>query len=192
MAEKPIDQDYKGMLLDIAVRAIEAGMTGESAWPLAGIDLQTLPEELVVTRATFVTLHLRGELRGCIGSMEATRPLAHDVAYHAYAAAFQDPRFPSLTRAEWPETTVHLSILSPMQAVSVASEEELLALLRPGIDGVLLEEGRRHATFLPSVWEQVPDPAAFVRHLKQKGGWTLDEWPPQMRVFRYTTESVPA
>ena len=136
--------------------------------------------------ATFVTLTCTGALRGCIGSIEAERPLRVDVENNALAAAFSDPRFPPLSKREYREIAVEVSLLSPMQPVTVDSEIHALTLLRPGIDGVLLEYGRRRGTFLPQVWDQLPEPHAFLAHLKQKAGLPADFWSAEIQLSRYT------
>ena len=138
--------------------------------------------------AVFVTLLKDGELRGCIGSLEARRPLVEDVSQHAWDAAFNDPRFAPLQAEELEGLTLHLSRLAQPELLDVASEPELVDRLRPGIDGLILEEGRRRATYLPQVWTQIPDAARFVRFLKRKGGWPERYWSPAMRVWRYEVE----
>jgi AmmeMemoRadiSam system protein A len=144
------------------------------------------PEWLDEPGATFVTLTCAGALRGCIGSLVAERALRADVESNALAAAFSDPRFPSLSKREYREIEVEVSLLSPMQPVTVESESHALTVLRPGIDGVLLEYGRRRGTFLPQVWEQLPEPRAFLAHLKQKAGLPADFWADKVRLSRYT------
>jgi uncharacterized protein len=139
--------------------------------------------------ASFVTLRVGEDLRGCCGTIEPSRPLSQDVWNNAWASAFADPRFPPLSSDEWPETNVQISVLSEPERLDVRSEAELLELLRPGRDGVILQFGQRRSTFLPAVWEQLPEPARFVRHLKMKAGWPVDFWPPDMEAWRYTTES---
>ena len=136
--------------------------------------------------ATFVTLTCAGALRGCIGSLVAERALRADVESNALAAAFSDPRFAPLSAREYRALEVEVSLLSPMQPVTVESEAHALTLLRPGIDGVLLEYGRRRGTFLPQVWEQLPEPRAFLAHLKQKAGLPADFWADEIRLSRYT------
>lgn len=136
--------------------------------------------------ATFITLTRAGTLRGCIGSLEAARPLRADVESNALAAAFSDTRFPPLSAREYREIKVEVSLLSPMQPVMVESETQALALLRPGIDGVLLEYGQQRGTFLPQVWEQLPEPRAFLAHLKKKAGLPADFWAEEVRLSRYT------
>lgn len=136
--------------------------------------------------ATFITLTSAGSLRGCIGSLEAERPLRVDVESNARAAAFSDPRFPPVSMREYHEIEVEVSLLSSLQPVAVESETQTLTLLRPGVDGVLLEYGQRRGTFLPQVWEQLPEPRAFLAHLKQKAGLPADFWAEEIRLSRYT------
>lgn len=136
--------------------------------------------------ATFITLKHAGTLRGCIGSLEAHRPLRIDVENNAQAAAFGDPRFHPVTKQEYLEIEVEVSLLSPMQPFMAASEAQALQLLRPGIDGVLLEYGQRRGTFLPQVWEQLPEPRAFLAHLKQKAGLAADFWADEIKLSRYS------
>ena len=136
--------------------------------------------------ATFVTLTCAGALRGCIGSLVAQRPLRADVASNALAAAFSDPRFAPLSAREYRALEVGVSLLSPMQPFAVESETQALTLLRPGVDGVLLEFGRQRGTFLPQVWDQLPEPRVFLAHLKQKAGLPADFWADEIRLSRYT------
>jgi AmmeMemoRadiSam system protein A len=138
--------------------------------------------------ATFVTLRLNGELRGCIGSLEAERPLRDDVARNARAAALRDPRFPPLSGEELEEVDVEVSLLSPAQPLSFRDEQDLLRQLETERPGLVLEHGRRRSTFLPQVWEQLPDPRDFLRHLKAKAGLPPDFWSDEIRVSFYTVE----
>jgi len=135
--------------------------------------------------ATFVTLTRQGELRGCIGTLIAERPLREDVASNARAAAFRDPRFAPVTQREFAELNVEVSLLSPLEPVACESESHLLSLLRPGVDGVLLEHGWQRSTFLPQVWEQLPEPKMFLAHLKRKAGLPADFWAHDLKVSRY-------
>jgi AmmeMemoRadiSam system protein A len=135
--------------------------------------------------ATFVTLKRAGELRGCIGTLKARRPLHADVRANALAAAFRDPRFPPLAAAEFAATSVEVSLLSADEPVVVSGEEDLVARLRPGIDGVILEYGQHRATFLPQVWDALPEPRRFLAALKQKAGLPQDFWSTQMNISRY-------
>ncbi|GAB49584.1 AmmeMemoRadiSam system protein A [Mobilicoccus pelagius] len=136
--------------------------------------------------ASFVTLHLGGRLRGCIGSLEAYRGLRDDVEDNATSAAFRDPRFPPLDVEKVDDTVIEVSVLSAPAPLLVADEGEALAALRPGIDGVILEHGRRRGTFLPQVWEQLPDPATFLAHLRAKAGLPPDFWDEDVLLSTYT------
>lgn len=175
-------------LLEIAFSSIEYGLSHHTPLPL---DAESCPERLRQLRATFTTLKLDGELRGCIGSIEARKPLAVDVADNAYSSSFADPRFPPLTRAELERLSVSISILSPLEPLRVDSEHDIPGQLRPGVDGLVLEEGERYrSTFLPVVWEALPRPEAFLRQLKLKAGLPGDYWSGTVRISRYTTESI--
>lgn len=144
---------------------------------------------LRIPAACFVTLQIKGALRGCVGSLEPVRMLVDDVAHNAYAAAFSDPRFPPLAEQELDQLDIHISMLSPRQPLRFSSEADLLRQLRPGVDGLVLEDARHRGTFLPSVWEQLPEASEFLRHLKIKAGLPPDHWSANLRVERYTTES---
>jgi AmmeMemoRadiSam system protein A len=135
--------------------------------------------------ATFVTLKLDGELRGCIGTLEPFRPLRADVRENAIGAAFRDPRFLPLRACEFEATSVEVSLLSASERVDVAGEDDLLTALRPGHDGLTLEYGRHRATFLPQVWDSLPEPRDFLVALKRKAGLPGDFWSPRMNVSRY-------
>jgi AmmeMemoRadiSam system protein B/AmmeMemoRadiSam system protein A len=135
--------------------------------------------------ATFVTLTRNDELRGCIGSLEAHRSLDHDVRANAVAAAFRDPRFAPLTLAELPHTRVEVSLLTAPQPMKFSDEADALRQLRPHVDGVILTAGRHRGTFLPQVWEQLPEPRLFMAHLKQKAGLPADEWSSEVELQRY-------
>jgi AmmeMemoRadiSam system protein A len=132
---------------------------------------------------------MHGELRGCIGSLEAYRPLVEDVAHNAYAAAFSDPRFTPLSETELIDVEFHISVLTPAAPMHFESEADLLSQLRPGIDGLVLEDAGHRGTFLPSVWESLPDAAQFLQHLKMKAGLPADYWSDNLKVSRYTSES---
>jgi len=135
--------------------------------------------------ATFVTLFCGDELRGCIGSLHARRPLGVDVRENAINAAFNDPRFPPLAQSEFVGTSVEISLLTPSTSFCFAIEDELLARLRPGIDGVTLEHSGHRATFLPQVWTHLPEPRMFLAELKRKAGLANDFWSPRMNVGLY-------
>lgn len=135
--------------------------------------------------ACFVTLTRQGELRGCIGSLEARRPLLADVKANALAAAFHDPRFLPLEAHELERTEIEVSLLSAMQEMPFSTENDVLSQLQPGIDGVLLEFGRHRGTFLPQVWAQLPSARDFLMHLKRKAGLPHDFWAQDIRLYRY-------
>jgi len=135
--------------------------------------------------ATFITLKLEGRLRGCIGSLEAHRPLGADVAANAEAAAFRDPRFPALSAAEWPRCEVEVSLLSAPKPIAFADEAELLAKIQPGEDGLILEHAGRRGTFLPQVWESIPDKRAFLGELVKKAGLPADTRLARCKLSRY-------
>jgi AmmeMemoRadiSam system protein A len=136
--------------------------------------------------ATFVTLRQDGDLRGCMGTLEAHRSLRLDLKHNAVAAAFRDPRFRPLTRRELPATEVEVSILSATEPLAFVSEDDARAALRPFVDGVVFEYGVYRSTFLPQVWEQLPDPGEFLGQLKRKAGLPADFWAPGVRLARYT------
>lgn len=136
--------------------------------------------------ACFVTLTQQGQLRGCIGTLEARRPLLADVKANAVAAALSDPRFAPLAVTELEYTEIEVSLLSPMQAMRFDSEADALAQLRPGIDGVVLEFERYRSTFLPQVWEQLPTASDFLAHLKHKAGLPPGFWAKGLRLHRYS------
>ncbi len=142
--------------------------------------------------ACFVTLHRNGELRGCIGTTRAYQSLGQDVIDHAFAAAFKDPRFDPLTPQEWPGLTAEISVLGPANPVPATTREQLLGNLRPGVDGLILRDGARVATFLPSVWESLPDAELFVAALQRKAGITSGSWSAATQASTYQVQKWPA
>ena len=154
--------------------------------PLAGIDPDA--SGLDEPAATFVTLTRGGQLRGCIGSLEPRRPLLEDVRANARAAAFEDPRFPPLTARELTDTRIEVSVLGPARPLEVRSEQGAIEALVPGRDGVILEYGPHRATFLPQVWQQLPDAREFLAHLRLKAGLPALFWDPGIRLSRYSVE----
>jgi AmmeMemoRadiSam system protein A len=177
----------KTLLLDVARQSIESGLrTGQ---PLA-VDPDSYPPELVELRATFVTLRRDNALRGCVGGLVASRPLVADVAHSAFKAAFRDVRFPPLAVGEFDQLEIHISILSALEALSVPDEMALLDAIRPGIDGLVVRDGAHQGTFLPAVWESLPEPSAFWRELQRKAGLPLGAWSSRWEIFRYTVESL--
>jgi len=171
------------LLVDLARRSIRSGFEGRSSFRP---DLATLPAGLAEPHGAFVTVLVDGELNGCIGTVEATRPLADVVASNARSAAFGDPRLPKLSLDQLDTTELEVSVLSPLEPMAVGSLEELLSELRPGTDGLSVEDGPRRAVFLPQVWEQLQGPAEFVAHLQEKAGMVAGSWSPRMRWSRFT------
>lgn len=165
-----------------------AGLAELRAQRALSLDLEQLEPWLLEPAATFVTLHKSAELRGCIGALQAHRPLAQDVVEHAFAAAFCDPRFGPLQRSERGLISLHISVLGQSREIDAADEQRVLNRLRPGVDGLILSSGPRRATFLPSVWEHTPDARTFVRALKRKAGLPADGWPADMKAAIYQVE----
>jgi len=180
-----LDPDARARLLDLARASIAHGLAhGRPLEP--GPDVLT--GALAEPRASFVTLRRDGELAGCIGALEATRPLALDVAAHAFAAAFRDPRFPALGPGALNALTIEISVLSEPERLDVADEPALLDALVPGVDGLVLNDGDCGATFLPQVWDELATPEAFVAALKRKAGLPPDYWSPTLAFARYHVE----
>ena len=180
------DQAARRTLLELARGSIGHGLTTGRPLDVAPSDY---PDPLRQRLATFVTLHRAGSLRGCIGHLEAIAPLVRDVADNAFAAAFRDPRFPPLSEQELSDVHIDVSILSPPEPIAFSSEQDLIQQLRPGSDGLILRDHQARGTFLPSVWDQLPNPSDFLRHLKQKAGLPADYWSDSLTVARYHTES---
>jgi len=177
------------ILLRIACQSIRSGL--QTRQP-ATVSVDGNPDSLTARRASFVTLHAEEKLRGCIGSLEPRTSLAEDVSFNAYAAAFRDIRFQPLQADELDTLSLEISVLSRPEMLDFDSESSLLGIVRPGIDGLILQEHDFRSTFLPSVWESLPDPARFLGHLKLKAGLATDYWSESIRVWRYTTESFGA
>ena len=181
----PSDRE-KSLLLAIARKSIEQGI--DTRVPLEVAD-SLMAGVLAQKAGSFVTLSLRGELRGCIGSLEPVQLLAQSVATNAFKAAFQDRRFQPLNRRDISQTYIDVAILSPPEPMPVSSHDELLQALRPGKDGLILEDGPHRATFLPKVWERLTDPREFVAHLMNKAGLPATHWSDTLRFSRYLTVS---
>lgn len=181
------NENEREILLNLAKASIKSGL--DFGKPLA-VEISQFPPHLTERCASFVTLEIKGKLRGCIGMLEAVRPLAEDITENAFSAAFKDPRFPALEASEFDKLDIHLSILSAPEPMQFTSEEDLLSQLRPGIDGVILALGHRRGTFLPSVWESLPESWQFLNHLKQKAGFKPDYWNDTLSIQRYTTEYI--
>lgn len=186
-ATKNLLQEHRQALLDLARSTIAHGVAHGRPAPVHTL---TYPVELRSPAATFVTLNSEGQLRGCVGTLYPVRPLVEDVAHNAYAAAFHDPRFEPVTQEELDRISPSISLLSPPMRMEVETEAELTAALRPGEDGLILEEGRYRSTFLPAVWESLPEPPEFLAHLKRKAGLPANYWSPTMKFYRYKATSI--
>lgn len=181
-----LDRTSQRQLLEVAHASIQFGLIQQR--PLI-VNLIQHPFPLQSLGASFVTLRIQGELRGCIGTLEARQPLVQDVAQNAFNAAFRDPRFAPVSSQECSLLEIHISVLSQATTINFRSEADLLSQLRPGIDGLILSENCRRSTFLPTVWESLPEAANFFRKLKLKAGFPEDYWSPTLRIERYTTFS---
>ena len=176
----------RATLIDVARRSIEHGLATGRPLPVTPSEYH---RDLKAVRASFVTLQIHGQLRGCIGHLEAVQPVVVDVAENAFAAAFRDPRFKPLTAQEWPEVEVHLSLLTAPERMHFDDEADLIRQMRPREDGLILQDGPNRGTFLPSVWDSLPDPVDFLIHLKHKAGLAANHWSERLEVYRYQTES---
>ncbi len=185
---QPALQRHGPDLIAIAERAIDHGLA--LGVPPA-VDIECWPQPLRAERASFVTLRTAdGRLRGCIGTIEAHRPLVADISANAFAAAFEDPRFPPLRARERSALSCELSILTPPEPMAFTDEADIVQRLRPGVDGVLIETGTRRGTLLPAVWEHLSDPAEFWQTLKQKAGIAQEMLPDDLTVYRYRAEHI--
>jgi len=173
--------EHKGKILLPIARGVIADTLGRPTEPA----VEKLPW-LHEKAASFVTLSMNQHLRGCIGTIEAQRPLLLDVKANAYAAAFRDPRFSPLTIAELDTTEIEISLLSAQEPLSFKDEADAIAQLRPQIDGIVFKYGLYRSTFLPQVWEQLTDATAFMAHLKHKAGLRPDFWHDDVEIYRYT------
>lgn len=182
-----LDDEARRILLRLAHDSIDAGLRTGAA---LSVNPDDYTGELSADRACFVTLRkFDASLRGCIGSSEAVRSLAADVAHNAWAAASQDPRFAPVRRDEYADLHVHISVLSPLEVLVAKSEQELIEQVRPGVDGLLVQEGSRRGTLLPAVWEAVSDVGRFLFEVRRKAGLPGDYWSPSLTFYRYTAES---
>ena len=182
---QPLAASHTRMLLDIAEQAIVDGL--RNLRPTVPVPAE-LPDDLQRAVGTFVTLNVRGQLNGCIGSIETDDAVAVSVARHAWSAAFTDPRLPALRWVDYDHLDIEISLLSPLEPILASTRDVLLDALEPGVDGLLIASGSRRAVFLPSVWEQLPTPDAFVTHLFHKAGLNPATWPADLRAFGFTAE----
>lgn len=183
---EPLTLEEKQTLLEVARRSMESAVNGKKP---PALDAFSLTSTLRADGASFVTLTKRGDLRGCIGALEPYQPLAADVRDHAVAAALEDYRFPPVEPSELTEIEVEVSRLTVPTPLEYGNTDDLLARLRPGVDGVILKDGFHRATFLPQVWAQLPEKAAFLAHLCSKMGAAPDLWKRKhLEVMIYTVE----
>jgi AmmeMemoRadiSam system protein A len=184
--EYRLSQDERLILLKLARQAIEAAVYGT---PPPHIELSQLPEALQAPGASFVTLTKRGELRGCLGTLEASHPLALDVIDHAAAAALSDYRFSPVTPEEVPQLDIEISRLTCPCELNYRDPDDLLNLLKPGIDGVVISDGSYRATFLPQVWDKIPNKEQFLSYLCRKMGANAGLWRiKKLQVYTYQVE----
>jgi len=181
-----LSETDRSTLLVIARESITTAVHNQ---PLPSLNLHSLSPALNEPRATFITLNIDHELRGCIGGLYASQPLALDVQEHARSAALHDPRFPPVIPSEIPHLHIEVSVLTLPELVAHQSPEDLLEILRPNIDGVMLVSGYRRSTFLPQVWEKVPNKVQFMEMLSEKMGASPSAWRlPTTEVYRYQVE----
>jgi AmmeMemoRadiSam system protein A len=176
----------RGRLLHLARRSIGSGngLCSPGALPQ-----EDWPAVLLSPGASFVTLRMAGELRGCCGNVEPKRPLAEDVWHNAWVSAYADPRFGPVSPAEITSLEIAVSVLTPLEPITARNDDELLAMLEPGLDGLVLRCSDSGATFLPAVWDSVRDAREFLAKLKAKAGWPPGYWPPGMKALRYRTQT---
>lgn len=181
-----VTSEHAELLLDIAEVSIRARFDG-TRFP--GPDLRRVPERLRQPCGAFVTLHVDGQLNGCIGNIDTNDPLATCIALLAIQAAFEDPRLPPLTEADLYGLHIEVSLLSPHTGVPAGTRAQLIGQLTPGVHGLIIASGHHRAVFLPSVWAQLPDPEQFLDQLLRKAGLATDRWPSDMHAEAFTTES---
>ena len=176
----------KALLLQLALCSIGEQWRPELQETILQIRNRLQPLDHPV--ACFVTMHLHGQLRGCLGTLQATRPLLDTICYYAKAAACQDPRFPPLQFAEWSQINLSITLLGPLRQISANSKKQLIDQLVPGEDGLYIKDEHHSATFLPMVWQQLSEPAEFIDALFEKGGWISNTWPEHLEAWIYSGE----
>ena len=186
MSSIKLSQQDQQTCIQVAQQSIQYGLKEGRA---LHVTTSEYSNDLQQKLASFVTLHKNGELRGCIGALQAYQPLINDIAEHAYSAAFQDPRFVALSENEYAELSIEVSVLGKPEVMAFENEEDLLKQIRPEVDGLILEYKFNRGTFLPSVWEQLPDKKEFLNHLKMKAGLPIDWWDNAVKISRYETFS---
>jgi|SRR6185503_4134537 AmmeMemoRadiSam system protein A len=184
--QETLTTEEQKILLRLAREAMERGVKGEE---ISALDLSSLPLRLREEGSSFVTLTIGGQLRGCIGSLNPYQPLAEDVREHAVAAALNDPRFPPVKESELNGIQVEVSRLTRPLPLEYKDADDLLSQLHPHVDGVILQDAFHRATFLPQVWEKIPDPADFLDNLCYKMGIKPDVWRSKhLDVLTYQVE----
>lgn len=179
-----LTEHEKTLLLGLARRSILHGIQTHLPYEPSAEDFN---ENLTAVLASFVTLKIDGKLRGCIGSLQACQPLIFDVVQNAFSSAFADPRFSPLSENEFNQINIQISVLSSPELISVEDEASLVSQLNPGFDGLILQDGQYRSTFLPIVWDAIPNPHLFVANLKQKAGLPVEYWSETIQFFRYAT-----
>jgi uncharacterized protein len=186
MTNQKLNQVEQKILIKIAREALEKSVRAE---PLPKVNLSALPAALQDDGASFVTLTIAERLRGCIGTLQPYQPLAEDVQEHAVAAALEDPRFPKVKPQELAQISLEISVLSPRVPFCYVEPQELIEKIRPGVDGVVLQDGFRKATFLPQVWEKLPNAELFLSQLCSKMGAPADLWRTKpLNVYVYQVQ----
>ena len=179
------EKNRREYLLNVARTAItQAAHKNE----MPSVELEGIAPELLEPRASFVTIHVDGELKGCIGSLEPSGPLVKNVAKNAYRAALFDSRFQPVSEEDLARMSLHISVLSPLERIPCENMDELLPQVRPGIDGLVVTDAEHRGTYLPSVWEHFDEVSAFLHSLWLKAGLTPGDWPDNLEVYRYTVE----
>jgi len=186
-ADRPIGGADRDLLIGVADGAICDGLAGR---PPTLPDPDAMPAPLRRRAATFVTLHVDGELNGCIGSIEATEPLSTGAARHAWSAAFDDPRLPSLRVGDYERLTIEVSVLSALVPTVAVTSGDLMETVRPGVDGLLIQAGRRRGVFLPSVWATLTTPRRFVTELFVKAELDPGGRRTDLRAWTFTADKV--
>jgi AmmeMemoRadiSam system protein A len=177
-------------LINLAFRSIKQGLSGPPTPPPAStINSQTLYRK----QGSFVTLYLKDQLHGCVGHTEPIKPLYQDVYQNAYAAAFKDPRFNPITSADYPSLSIEISILSPLHPITAHQPQQILQALRPNIHGVVIQNSINKSTFLPQVWQKIPQKEVFLAELCHKASLPSEAWKdPDTKLYTYTIQSIPS
>lgn len=188
LADSELAASHGETLCRVAADALRYGLEHNAAPILRAADFAA---PLRAPRASFVTIEENGELRGCIGSVAARRPLVEDVAGNAYGAGFRDPRFPPLNQKALDRLSVGISILGPFETLTCTSEDDLFRQARVGVDGFVISAEGHRSLFLPQVWDTLRTPRAFFDTLREKAGLPRRYWSPQLHIERFTVTSIP-